>query len=81
MQLEEKIPILQILQEDLHLDLRLPNLEPQAPRPASAAAVATNAIGASQKIGLSASEGTIISFEISFSPSAANCRIPSILPA
>src|SRR5918998_1574776 len=38
----------------------------------TAAAVATKAIGAAQKIGLSAPEGTIISFETNFSPSASS---------
>src|SRR5262249_54888763 len=46
-----------------------------------AAEVATKAIGAAQKIGLSAPEGIIISLEISFKPSAINWNIPSILPA
>ena len=47
----------------------------------TAAAVATNIIGANQNIGLSAPEGTIISFVISFRPSASNWKIPSTLPA
>ena len=47
----------------------------------TAAAVATNAIGAVQNITLSAPDGIMISLDISFSPSAANCSIPSILPA
>src|SRR6476469_8772617 len=47
----------------------------------TAAAAATNATGEAQKIGLSDPEGIIISFEINFKPSAANCKIPSTLPA
>src|SRR6476469_4158136 len=47
----------------------------------TAAEVDTNNIGASQKIGLSAPEGTIISLAISFKPSATNWKIPSIFPA
>src|SRR5687767_14698888 len=47
----------------------------------TAAAVATKAMGAAQKMGLAAPEGTIISFDINFKPSASNCKIPSILPA
>src|ERR687894_1395445 len=47
----------------------------------TAAAVATKAIGAAQKIGLSAPEGTIISFDTNFSPSASSCNTPSTLPA
>src|SRR5579883_117692 len=50
-------------------------------RVVTAAAVATNAIGAAQKIGLSAPEGTIISFDTSLRPSAKSWNIPSILPA
>src|SRR3989338_1289697 len=46
----------------------------------NAAAVATNIIGAAQKIGLSALAGIIISFEISLSPSPINCNIPSTFP-
>src|SRR5215467_7435735 len=46
-----------------------------------AAAAATNAIGAAQKIGLSAPDGIMISLEISFKPSAISWNIPSILPA
>src|ERR687889_2174564 len=46
----------------------------------TAAAVATNAMGAAQKIILSAPEGTIISLDNSFNPSASSCSIPSILP-
>ena len=46
----------------------------------TAAAVATNAIGAAQKIGLSAPDGIMISLAISFKPSASSCKIPSILP-
>ena len=38
-------------------------------------------MGAAQKMGLSAPEGTIISFDINFKPSASNWKIPSILPA
>ena len=45
-----------------------------------AAAVPTNKSGASQKIGLSAFAGMMISFYISFSPSPISCSIPSILP-
>jgi len=47
----------------------------------TAAEVTTKATGAVQKISLSAPDGTIISFEISYSPSAINCKIPSIFPA
>src|ERR1044072_4409110 len=47
----------------------------------TAAAVATNIIGANQNIGLSAPEGTIISLVSSLSPSASNWKIPSTLPA
>ena len=43
----------------------------------TAAAVATNNIGANQNMGLSAPEGLIISFVRSFSPSANNWKIPS----
>ena len=43
---------------------------------ATAAAVATNIIGAAQNIGLSAPDGTIISLEMSFNPSAINCQDP-----
>src|SRR5919109_3455534 len=50
-------------------------------RAVTAAADATKAIGAAQKIGLSAPEGTIISFETNFNPSAISCKIPSIFPA
>ena len=46
----------------------------------NAAAVATNKTGAAQKIGLSALAGMIISLEISFRPSAINCKIPSTFP-
>ena len=46
----------------------------------NAAAVATNKTGATQKIGLSAFAGIIISFEINFKPSPASCKIPSIFP-
>jgi hypothetical protein len=46
----------------------------------TAAAVATYAIGAAQKIGLSAPDGIMISFDTSFKPSASNCRTPSTLP-
>jgi hypothetical protein len=49
-------------------------------RAVTAAADATKAIGAAQKIGLSAPDGIMISFDTSFKPSASNCRIPSILP-
>ena len=38
-------------------------------------------MGVVQKIGLSAPDGAIISFEINFKPSAINCNIPSIFPA
>src|SRR5918993_1837301 len=47
----------------------------------TAAAVDTNIIGANQNMGLSAPEGTIISFVRSFNPSANNWKIPSTLPA
>ena len=50
-------------------------------RTVKAAAVATKIIGVLQKIGLSAPDGAIISFEINFKPSAINCNIPSIFPA
>ena len=45
-----------------------------------AAAVPTNKTGAAQNNGLSAFAGMMISFEISFKPSPANCKRPSILP-
>src|SRR5918993_1248993 len=38
-------------------------------------------MGVLQKIGLSAPDGAIISFEINFKPSAINCNIPSTFPA
>ena len=47
----------------------------------TAADVTTKAIGAVQNISLSAPDGTIISFEINFKPSAISCNMPSILPA
>ncbi len=46
----------------------------------TAAAVATNAMGAAQNIGLSAPDGIMISLEITFKPSAANWSIPSPTP-
>ena len=45
-------------------------------RAMTAAAVATNAMGAAQKIVLSAPEGIIISLDISLRPSAISCSIP-----
>src|SRR6266568_5785295 len=46
----------------------------------TAAAVATNAIGAAQNIGLSAPDGIRISLEMTFKPSAASWSIPSLTP-
>ena len=46
----------------------------------NAAAVPTNNTGAAQNNGLSAFAGMIISFEISFKPSPASCKIPSTFP-
>ena len=49
-------------------------------RDANAAAVPTESNGATQKIGLSAFAGMIISFQINFNPSPISCKIPSIFP-
>ena len=72
---------MQILRLCQHRDPQLPIQEPRELMTTTAADVTTKATGAVQNISLSAPDGTIISFEINFNPSAINCKIPSIFPA